>query len=672
MTKKNNVQKELEKLREELNYHGHRYYVLDDPEIPDAEYDRLFRRLQEIENSNPELVSLDSPTRRVGAAPLKQFASVAHEVPMLSLDNAFSEEDLRAFDKRIKERLKTEEIMIYACEPKYDGIAVSLMYMGGVLERAATRGDGSTGEDITDNVRTIRSIPLRLSGEHIPSVLEVRGEIYISKDGFNKMNQQALEKGEKVFVNPRNAAAGSLRQLDSSITAKRPLAMCAYSVGKVEGDLPQNHLGVLQKLSAWGFSVSDQRQLAQGVDECIAYYNEMSNKRDALAYDIDGIVFKVDSFDLQKKLGFVSRAPRWAIAYKFPAQEATTILNSVEFQIGRTGAVTPVAKLEPVKVGGVTVSNASLHNRDEIERLGLRIGDTVVVHRAGDVIPKVVSVVLSRRPKNAALIQFPDVCPVCASRIVYVDDEAVARCSGGISCGAQQKEAIKHYASRQAMDIDGLGDKIVEQLVDEGLIQNVADLYALDVSQLSALERMGEKSGENLVKAINKSKQTTLPRFLFALGIREVGQATARNIAVHFGSIETLAGAELEELMEVNDVGNVVASYVHAFFKNEDNVGLIKKLQQAGVSWPNIEIKVRSDSPFSGKTCVLTGTLEKMTRDEAKDKLLALGAKVSGSVSSKTDWVIAGPGAGSKLKKAEDLGVKVIDEVTFIEMLDQQ
>lgn len=671
MTKKNSLQEELEKLREELNYHGHRYYVLDDPEIPDAEYDRLFRRLQELENKHPELISLDSPTRRVGAAPLKQFASVKHEVPMLSLDNAFSDEDLLAFDKRIKERLKTDVTMIYACEPKYDGIAVSLIYVNGILERAATRGDGTTGEDITDNVRTIRSIPLHLKGEQLPTVLEVRGEIYISKDGFIKMNQQALERGEKTFVNPRNAAAGSLRQLDSKITALRPLAMCAYSVGKVEGELPQNHFGVLQKLASWGFSISDQRELARGVDECIAYYRAMAEKRETLAYDIDGIVFKVDSFQLQKTLGFVSRAPRWAIAYKFPAQEATTILNSVEFQIGRTGAVTPVAKLEPVKVGGVTVSNATLHNRDEIERLDLRIGDSVVVHRAGDVIPKVVSVVLSRRPKNAALIKFPERCPVCGSAIVYVEDEAVARCSGGIACSAQQKEAIKHYASRQAMDIDGLGDKIVEQLVDEGLIKNVADLYTLNVSQLSALERMGEKSGENLVAAIDKSKQTTLPRFLFALGIREVGQATARNLAMHFGDIDKLAAAELDDLLKVRDVGKVVATYVYEFFKGEDNLNLVKKLQSTGVNWPNIDLDQTSDNPFSGKTCVLTGTLEKMTRDEARDKLLILGAKVSGSVSAKTNWVIAGPGAGSKLKKAEDLGIKVIDEATFIEMLEQ-
>ncbi len=666
----NTLKTELDKLKEELNYHSHRYYSLDDPELPDAEYDRLFQRLLEIEKQHPELQTVDSPSRRVGAPPLKKFASVKHEMPMLSLDNAFNEDDLRAFDKRVKDRLKNSSDIFYCCEPKYDGIAVSLLYKNGVLDRGATRGDGATGEDITDNVRTVGSIPLRLIGKGFPSVLEVRGEIFMPKDGFKKFNENARTNNEKIFANPRNAAAGSLRQLDSRITAKRPLAMCAYSVGYVEGDLPGEHDKILKRLNEWGFSISDQSKRVKGIEACIDYYVKLGEKRTSLNYDIDGIVFKVNDISLQEKLGFVSRAPRWAIACKFPAQEAMTVLESVEFQIGRTGAVTPVAKLQAVEVGGVRVSNATLHNKDEIERLNLKIGDTVVIHRAGDVIPKVVSVVESRRPKNAKAIIFPRNCPVCGSLIESIEGEAVSRCSGGGKrCSAQQKESIKHFASRQAMDIDGLGDKIVELLVDEELVTTVADLYGLSVEQISALDRMGQKSGENLVEALEASKKTSLPRFLFALGIREVGQATARNLATHFGSIEKLMDANLEALLEVDDVGPVVAKYIFEYFQQEESRVLIDALRKQGVKWPDIQAKGEINSVFKDKVCVLTGSLEQMTREQAKEKLLELGAKVTGSVSAKTDILISGPGAGSKLKKAQDLNIQIIDEDTFIKML---
>ncbi len=673
MDNKDAVQQELNTLKESLNYHSHRYYVLDDPELPDAEYDRMFQRLLALEKQHPELQSEDSPSRRVGAPPLKKFAEVQHEVPMLSLDNAFSADDLRAFDKRIKDKLKSKTEIEYACEPKYDGIAVSLLYRDGVLVRGATRGDGSTGENITENVRTIGAIPLRLQGEGFPEVLEVRGEIFMPRDGFARLNDSARENNEKVFANPRNAAAGSLRQLDSAITARRPLSMFAYSVGLVEGGtLPEKHLEVLVCLQSWGFAVSPERKKAKGVEASIRYYETVGEKRASLNYDIDGIVFKVNRFDLQEKLGFVSRAPRWAIAFKFPAQEEITILRDVEFQIGRTGAITPVAKLEPVTVGGVTVSNATLHNKDEIERLGLRIGDSVIVHRAGDVIPKVVSVVESRRPAKAKEIHFPTVCPVCGSAIANVEGEAILRCTGGIKrCAAQQKESIKHFASRQAMDIDGLGDKIVEQLVDDGLVANVVDLYDLEKSRLAALERFGDKSAENLLNALEQSKNTTLPRLLFALGIREVGQTTARNLASHFGDVEPLMTASEEALLAVNDIGPIVAKFIVAYFKEPEHKALIAGLRAKGVHWPTIQKADESDSEFAGLTCVLTGSLQIMTRDEARDKLLALGAKVSGSVSSKTNLVIAGPGAGSKLKKAEELGIRVIDEETFVSLLGE-
>ncbi|GMG87661.1 NAD-dependent DNA ligase LigA [Biformimicrobium ophioploci] len=661
----------LELLREQLHRHNYRYYVLDDPEVPDAEYDRLLRELQEIEAAHPELVTPDSPSQRVGAAPLSAFEQVTHRIPMLSLDNAFGDEELADFERRIKDRVNSTADIEYACEPKLDGIAVSLTYRDGVLERAATRGDGAMGEDITSNVRTIGSVPLRLQGDGYPPVLEVRGEIYMPKAGFEALNARAREAGEKLFANPRNAAAGSLRQLDSSITAKRQLELCAYSVGFVEGGaLPEKHTEILEILNSWGFRINAEMRKVTGIGACIEYYRDIGERRAALAYDIDGIVFKVNSIPLQQRLGFVARAPRWAIAYKFPAQEEMTRLLGVEFQVGRTGAITPVARLEPVFVGGVTVSNATLHNRDEIQRLGVKVGDTVIVRRAGDVIPQVVSVVPSKRPADAAPIDFPVACPVCSSPVESVEGEAVARCTGGLVCAAQRKEAIKHYASRKAMDVDGLGDKLVEQMVDEGLLHSVADLYELTLEQLTGLERMGQKSASNLLAALEKSRHTTLPKFLFSLGIREVGEATARNLARHFGELEQLMAADEEALQQVEDVGPVVAHFVASFFAQERNRNQISALRQAGVHW-EAEVQEEGAQPLAGQTWVLTGKLETLSRSEAKDYLQQLGAKVAGSVSAKTDMLVAGPGAGSKLAKATDLGISTMDEQGLIDMLGQ-
>lgn len=660
----------MAQLSEQLNYHNRLYYVLDAPEISDAEYDRLFRELRSFEEKYPELITPDSPTQRVGAAPLEAFRTVRHDVPMLSLDNVFSADEFRAFDKRIKDRLKSQETIEYSCEPKFDGIAISVRYENGVLVRGATRGDGTTGEDITNNVKTIGSIPLVLKGDNVPPMLEVRGEVYMPRSGFDRLNRVAAEKGEKVFVNPRNAAAGSLRQLNPAITASRPLVMCAYSIGSISGgNLPPTHFEVLNQLFEWGFIVSDERRVAKGIEECEAYYTYLEAKRSLLPFDIDGIVYKVNSIELQGRLGFVARAPRWAIARKFPAQEEMTALKGVEFQVGRTGTITPVAKLDPIFVGGVTVSNATLHNRDEIERLGVKIGDTVVVRRAGDVIPQIVSVVESKRPQDAKEIVFPEACPVCGSPVETVPGEVAARCSGGLICEAQRKEAIKHFASRQAMDIDGLGDKLVEQLVDQGLVQSVADLYRLESEQLAALDRMGSKSADNLVRAIEKSKETTLPRLLYALGIREVGQATARNLATFFGSLDKIKEADEEALQEVPDIGPVAAHFIREFFDIPQNTKVLQELIDYGVHWPEIEVNEQQERPLSGTTYVLTGNLESMSRDEAKEKLQALGAKVAGSVSAKTTCVVAGPGAGSKLAKAESLGIKIIDEEAFLALL---
>lgn len=662
----------LEELKREINKHNHSYYVLDAPQVPDAEYDRLMVELQRNEARFPELVTADSPTQRVGAPPLVVFEPAVHAQPMLSLDNVFDSESFFAFDKRIRERLQRDDEIEYACEPKYDGIAVSLLYREGVLERGATRGDGSVGENITQNVRTIQSVPLRLRDESPPALIEVRGEIYMPRAGFERLNATAQKEGSKGFVNPRNAAAGSLRQLDSSITAKRPLVMCAYGTGVVEGaTLPERHSDVLAHLSQWGFVVSQEVSAVTGAEAAQAYYDQLAAKRADLTYDIDGVVFKVNHAVLQQQLGFVARAPRWAIAYKFPAQEEMTLLRDVEFQVGRTGAITPVARLQPIFVGGVTVSNASLHNRDEIERLGVKIGDTVVVRRAGDVIPQVVSVVLEKRPAEAKDIQFPERCPVCQSEVARIEGEAAVRCTGGLVCRAQRKEAIKHYASRQAMDIDGLGDKLVDAMVEKELIHGLEDLYTLTVEQVSGLERMGPKSAQNLIGALERSKSTTLPRFLLALGIREVGQATANTLATHFGSLETIMDATQAQLENVADIGPIVAQHIVEFFSQERNRAVINALRQHGVHWKNIEVVAADELPLNGKTYVLTGHLETMTRDEAKQKLQALGAKVAGSVSNKTDCVVAGPGAGSKLSKAESLGIDVFDEGQFLAFLER-
>ncbi|MEE4146920.1 MAG: NAD-dependent DNA ligase LigA [Halieaceae bacterium] len=663
------IAQEIQSLRERLDNWNYQYYVLDQPTVPDAEYDRAMRRLVELETAHPELLRPDSPSQRVGAAPMERFSQVTHEMPMLSLDNAFNEQDMQDFYRRVLDRLGGgRDTLEFACEPKLDGIAVSLLYRAGVLERAATRGDGTTGEDITHNVRTIPSVPLHLRGSAYPGVLEVRGEIYMPRAGFEQLNARARELGEKSFVNPRNAAAGSLRQLDARITARRPLEMCCYGVGLVEGgELPGQHDTVLQCLQQWGLRINAESRVVQGIEACDDYYRELAARRDQLPYDIDGIVFKVNDLALQRELGFVSRAPRWAIARKFPAQEEMTRLLDVEFQVGRTGAITPVARLEPVFVGGVTVSNATLHNGDEIERLGVRIGDTVIVRRAGDVIPQVVSVVTQQRPPDARAIDFPTRCPVCGSPVERAATEAVLRCMGGLVCPAQQKAAIRHFASRRAMDIDGLGDKLVDQLVDEGLVVNVAGLYQLKKEQLLELERMGEKSADNLLAALEKSRHTTLPRFIFALGIREVGEATALALARHFGSWESLAAATEEQLLAVSDVGPVVADHLRQFFDSPSSMAVVAQLRAAGVSWP--DLAVAKDLPLSGETWVVTGKLEQLGRDDARAHLQALGAKVAGSVSARTTCVVAGPGAGSKLGKARELDIDVIDEAAFMALL---
>lgn len=663
--------KRVEELRSQIEDHNYHYYVLDDPRIPDAEYDRLFRELQQLEADYPELASDDSPTRRVGSSAETSFEEVVHRLPMLSLDNAFSEEELRDFDRRVCDRLDAESEIEYVCEPKLDGLAVSLHYENGSLTVAATRGDGYSGEDITANIRTIPSVPLKLRGDDVPEMVEVRGEVYMPKGGFEKLNQRLADRGEKTFVNPRNAAAGSLRQKKSTITAKRPLEMCAYSVAVTdESLLPDNHWDGLQQVKRWGFRINPEMRKARGVEECLEAYNELMEKRDSLPYEIDGIVFKVNRLDLQKQLGFVSRAPRWAIAHKFPAQEELTVIEDVEFQVGRTGAVTPVARLKPVFVGGVTVSNATLHNMDEIRRLDAHIGDTVFIRRAGDVIPQVVKVVADKRPENARPVELPQTCPVCGSDVIQIEGEAVARCSGGLYCPAQRKEAIRHYASRKALDIEGLGDKWIDILVDRGMVKTVADLYHLKVKDLTSLERMGEKSASNLVTAIEGSREPVLWRFLYALGIREVGEATAKALASHFGTLEAIADADEEALQEVPDVGPIVAGHIRSFFDQPHNQETLQALREAGVRWQE-EVVEQGEKPLQGETWVLTGTLSGMTRDEAREKLEALGAKVAGSVSKKTACVVAGEAAGSKLAKAEQLGVPVLDEEGLLKLLKE-
>ena len=665
-----NILRQYQHLVEELNKHNHRYYVLDDPTVPDSEYDRQLRELQSIEGHYREIIALDSPSQRVGGAALSSFSQIKHALPMLSLDNAFNDTELQEFERRLKDRLNSSADIEYVCEPKLDGAAVSLLYRDGALIYGATRGDGSVGEDITANVRTIKSVPLKLHGDNIPATLEVRGEIYLPLSGFDALNAAAVLSGDKTFVNPRNAAAGSLRQLDSKITASRPLEMCAYSVGQYLADrVPETHEDMLSALRGWGFKINDHVETVKGIAACENYYQRLAERRQILPYDIDGIVYKVNSLQLQERLGFVAKAPRWAIARKFPAQEEMTQLIDVEFQVGRTGAITPVARLEPVFVGGVTVSNATLHNGDEINRLGVRIGDTVIIRRAGDVIPQIAKVVLDKRPQNALPVVFPERCPVCQSAVRRTEGEAVARCSGGLFCGAQIKEAIKHFASRKAMDIDGLGDRLVELMVDESVIFSVADLYDLNVDKLVKLERMAEKSASNLIGAIAVSKKTTLAKFLYALGIREVGEATAHTLANNFGSIELIAKASVDELLEIDDVGPIVARYIVNFFQNPDNLSIIQALRDAGVKWEDIDLSSLEDQPLKGQIWVLTGGMEIMSRAEAKDRLQALGAKVASSVSAKTTQVVAGPGAGSKLTKAKTLDIAVMNEQQFVNFL---
>ena len=767
-TKNRSPAEEIKTLRDQLNDWSHRYYVLDDPSVPDAEYDRAFRRLEELEAEHPELVTKDSPTQRVGDRPLDAFDEVRHDVPMLSLGNAFDEQELRDFDQRVRERLDVDGPVAYVAEPKLDGLAVSLLYENGELVRGATRGDGETGEDITANVRTIRSVPLHLRGKNPPARMEVRGEVVMPHEGFARLNKRQQDADQKTFANPRNAAAGSLRQLDSRITAQRPLEFYAYSVAQLDGeDWPDTHSGMLDRVRDWGLRVNKEVKVCQGLDAMLAFYEDIMARRVDLGYDIDGVVYKVDRLDWQRDLGFVSRAPRWAVAHKFPAQEEITVLNEVDWQVGRTGALTPVAKLEPVQVGGVTVSNATLHNIDEIRRLDIRVGDSVVIYRAGDVIPKVVRTVPERRPKDAGEINLPTECPVCGSEILRADDGVVARCTGGLICGAQQREAIKHFASRRAMDIDGLGDKLVDALVDQGLIETVADLYRLKAEDVAGLERMGEKSAANLIEALEASKKMPLSRFLFALGILQIGEETAKALADAFGDLESIRNAPLLLFLQVPDVGGEVAKAIAAFFAEEHNEKVIDGLLNAGVEpqsngtpsrrfvdtltlanflssaktlgmplsgvgtktletlgrhYRHLDALVRAvdagegdadtgvkaatleklkeglgaddwleclwtaeeyaaglaakapaggadERPLEGQTWVLTGTLARLTRSEAKEHLEALGAKVAGTVSGKTARVVAGESAGSKLDKARSLDVDVIDEEEFIGFL---
>ncbi|MDF2155939.1 NAD-dependent DNA ligase LigA [Vibrio sp. CAU 1672] len=661
----------LEELKESLHYHAVRYYVEDNPEIPDAEYDRMMRELVEIEAQHPEWVSVDSPSQRVGGQPLSEFSQVSHEVPMLSLDNVFDDAELDGFHKRAQDRVLSQTIKQYCCEPKLDGLAVSLLYENGILVQAATRGDGTTGENITENVRTISAIPLKLQGNDWPVRLEVRGEVFMPKAGFERLNETARQKGEKVFVNPRNAAAGSLRQLDSRITASRPLSFYAYSVGVVEGaTLAASHYQRFLQIKSWGLPMCPETKRLDSMAAVKAYYQDILARRDALAYEIDGVVIKVDDIAIQEQLGFVARAPRWAIAYKFPAQEEITTLNEVEFQVGRTGAITPVAKLEPVFVGGVTVSNATLHNADEIARLDVMVGDQVVIRRAGDVIPQVVSVIRERRPDDVREIVFPQRCPVCGSHVERIEGEAVTRCTGGLVCQAQRKESLKHFVSRKAMDVDGLGVKVIEQLVDREMVETPADLFKLSAGVLTVLDRMGPKSAQNIVNALEKSKLTTLARFLYALGIREVGEATAANLAQHFTTLERVQAATYEQLIEVADIGNVVATHIITFFSEEKNQAVVQDLLAQGIHWPAISAPAEGvELPLQGKTVVLTGTLSQLSRTDAKAALQNLGAKVTGSVSKKTDVLFAGENAGSKLAKAQELGVEIQTEQDLLDLM---
>jgi DNA ligase (NAD+) len=653
-------------LRALLNHHAHRYYVLDDPEVPDAEYDRLFRELQALEEAHPALRAADSPTQRVGGAVLPELAPVRHAVPMLSIqtETDTTAEGARAFDARVRRELELAEDappVDYAAELKFDGLAINLRYEAGLLVQAATRGDGETGEDVTQNVRTIGQIPLRLRGD-APPVLEVRGEVYMRRDAFERLNAQQRAKGLKTYVNPRNTAAGAVRQLDPAVTAARPLSFYAYGLGEVQGwELPARHAGLLDALAAFGLPVNRLRTVARGADELVAFHRRVEAERDALPFDIDGVVYKVDRLDLQRTLGFKTREPRWAVAHKFPAQEQTTLLQGIEIQVGRTGKLTPVAKLAPVFVGGTTVSNATLHNVFELRRKGVRVGDTVIVRRAGDVIPEVVGRVPTQRPSYVPNFRMPRRCPVCESAVLRERAGMDHRCTGGLFCAAQRKQALLHFAGRRAMDIEGLGDKIVDQLVDGGIVRTLPELYTLGVAKLAALERMADKSAANLVAAIEKSKATTLARFLFALGIRHVGESTAKDLARHFGGVDRLMDASAEQLLEVNDVGPVVAQSIRSFFDQPHNREVVERLLAAGVQWPAAAAD-DAPKPLAGMTVVLTGTLPTLSRDQAQALIEAAGGKVSGSVSKKTSYVVAGSEAGSKLDKARELGVPVLDE----------
>ena len=667
---KRDAKRRIAELRQQIKQADYQYYVLDNPELPDGDYDKLMIELRALETQYPDLITPDSPTQHVSGEAVSAFGVVTHKVPMLSLDNAFTDEDVIAFDRRIHERMGSSAPadLEYVAEPKLDGLAVTVIYRDGKLERASTRGDGVKGEDVTANVLKVRKVPHALKGRP-PKVIEVRGEVFMPIKGFERMNRLLREQGEKVYVNPRNSAAGSLRQLDPQITAKRPLDMVFYATGIVEGGtLPDTQWEMLKALEKWGLPVSRETALVKGVEGLLGYFKRMGDKRDSLTYQIDGVVYKLNSRPDQERLGFVSRAPRWATAHKFPAEEATTTVSKIEFQVGRTGALTPVARLEPVFVGGVTVTNVTLHNMDEVRRKDVRVGDTVVVRRAGDVIPEVVRVV-KHLSDDAPQVELPATCPVCGSEVLQAEGEAVARCTGGFTCRAQRQEALRHFAGRRAMDIEGLGDKIVEQLVLQELVKSPADLYTLTVEQLTELERMGEKSAEKLVEAIKKSRDTTLPRFLFALGIRDVGEATALALAQHFGKLEKLLNASVDEIQQVQDVGPVVAAHVAAFVASPDHRKVIARLREEGVHWPDVAKPSVEGQPFAGMTFVITGTLDSMSREEAQEALVALGAKVSGSVSKKTRYVIVGAEPGSKAKKAEELGVEILDDAAFTKLL---
>lgn len=668
-------EKQIARLTQLIEDYNYQYYVLDSPNVPDAEYDRLLRELIQIEQQNPELISPQSPTQKVGGKLADGFESVTHLTPMLSLDNVFNEEEFNAFGHRIGERLSLDseqsQQLQFVGEPKLDGLAISLFYKNGALVHAATRGDGKVGENVTHNIRTIASVPLKLRG-NFPPELDVRGEVFMPKSVFEQLNNEAIEQGERVFANPRNAAAGSLRQLDPKITAKRKLAVYFYAIGSAsQGTLQENHFQRLQQLKEWGLPICPEIKTLTGFKHCIEYFEKILKVRDDLPYDIDGVVFKVNQIDLQQKLGFVSKAPRWAIAHKFPAQEEMTTLLAVDFQVGRTGAVTPVARLTPVFVGGVNVSNATLHNMDEIKRLDVRVGDTVIIRRAGDVIPQIVSVVAERRLEGAEVITTPTECPVCHSPVEKESDQAIYRCTGGLVCPAQRTRSIIHFASRKALDIEGLGDKLIEMLCDQNLIVKTSDIFRLTVEQLAGLERMAEKSATNVINSIEKSKQTTLAKFLYGLGIREAGENTSMNLANELLDLENIINADQERLEAIDDIGPIVAAHIVAFFANEENIKVIRELQELGVEWPKIEKSQASDLPLTGQKWVLTGTLSQMKRNDAKQKLQALGAKVSGSVSKNTTKVVAGESAGSKLTKANDLKITVIDEQAFIDFIEQ-